>query len=589
MGRSASSKSEGIGRVRPRLAAVTGAAVLCIALLAGVPGQARAQTTLISGLGGTAGYGTQCLGQNDDGSSNSIDITTSFPGGLNFFGTTQTRVFVNTNGNITFAGGLPTYTPDPFPVAARPMIAPFWADVDTRHEESDPFGLGGCSGPGDGEAVMGPPCDNPAQNGVWWNFSSGRAVFTWDRVGYYQCHEDHRMTFQLILTAATGCVGPGDFDVEFRYTQCDWETGDASGGSGGFGGTPAQAGFDAGNERDFIMIEGSRAAGIARHLCDDSNVAIDGTWRFSVRAGVVLCPDAGMPCTLPGLLGACAEGRTNCVGMGTECVQQVEPVPERCDNIDNDCDGMTDEMDGTALCVAPDVCIAGVCTPMCFEGGCLEGQTCTAMGCIDDACVGVMCAEGQRCVAGTCVGACDGVRCPAGQMCRGGRCFDACLGVTCDECGVCEDGACVAECTAMSCGAGETCGADGHCIETACAGVTCSAGTFCRGGTCVDACEGATCPFGETCRMGMCVPEDPPDAAFVGLDASFEGVDGGGFAFPDAALGFDAGAAAGDAGRRRGGSTTGCACRASAGAPVPGHAWLVGLGVALLLVRRRRP
>ncbi|GAB4208092.1 MAG: hypothetical protein OHK0013_26260 [Sandaracinaceae bacterium] len=559
-------------------------------LTALAPSAASAQTTLISGLGGTAGYGTQCLGQNDDGSSDAIDITPYFPSGLNFFGTTQTRLFVNTNGNITFAGGLPTYTPDPFPVASRPMIAPYWADVDTRHEDSGPFGFG-CTGPGDGEAVVAPPCDNPRENGIWWHFSPGRAVFTWDRVGYYQCHEDRRMTFQLILTTPTGCVSPGDFDVEFRYTQCDWETGDASGGSGGFGGTEAQAGFDAGNERDYVMIEGSREAGIARRLCDGSNVGINGTWRFSVRSGVVLCPDAGMPCTIPGLRGACAEGRTNCVGMGTECVQQVEPVPERCDNIDNDCDGMTDEVDGAPLCVAPDACVAGTCTPMCFEGGCLEGQTCTAMGCVDDECVGVTCAEGQRCVRGTCVGACDGVRCPAGQMCRGGRCFDPCMGVTCDDCAVCVDGACVARCSATSCPAGQSCDMDGRCVESACAGVTCGGGTFCRGGTCVDACEGASCPYGETCRMGRCVPEDPPDAAFVGLDASLEGVDAAGLVLPDAAVEMDAGTSGADAGRRRAPSSGGCGCSvpgrpggASEGSVLTA---LVLLGLAVTARRRR--
>jgi hypothetical protein len=572
----------------PRAGALTLGGLLAV-LVALSPAEADAQTTLISGLGGTAGYGTQCLGQNDDGSSNVIDLTPFFPGGLNFFGTTQTSLYVNTNGNVTFAGNLPTFTPDPFPVASRPMIAPFWADVDTRRPGGGPFGTG-CSGPGDGEAVIGPRCDNPSQNGVWWHLMPNRAVFTWDRVGYYRCHDDRRMTFQLILSTPTGCVAPGDFDVEFRYTQCEWETGDASGGTRGFGGTQAQAGFDAGNLRDYVMIEGSRMAGIARRLCDGSNVGINGTWRFSVRSGVVLCPDAGMPCTIPGLRGACAEGRTNCVGMGTECVQQVEPVPERCDNVDNDCDGMIDEVDGAPLCVAPDVCVAGTCTPMCFEGGCLAGQTCTAMGCVDDACVDVSCGEGQRCVRGTCVGACDGVRCPAGQACRGGRCFDACMGVTCDDCAVCVEGACVARCSPTSCPAGQTCDTDGRCVESACAGVTCSGGSFCRGGACVDACEGASCPFGETCRMGRCVPEDPPDAAFAGLDASLEGVDAAGLVLPDAASEMDAGAGP-DAGRRRAPGSDGCGCS------VPGRdedvsapsilAALALLGLAVTARRRR--
>ena len=41
-------------------------------------------------------------------------------------------------------------------------------------------------------------------------------------------------------------------------------------------------------------------------------------------------------------MGACAVGRTNCVGAGVECVQQVFPETERCDNADNDCNGVVD-------------------------------------------------------------------------------------------------------------------------------------------------------------------------------------------------------------------------------------------------------
>ena len=40
---------------------------------------------------------------------------------------------VNNNGIISFTVAIPTYTPDPFPLAGDlELIAPFWGDVDTR-------------------------------------------------------------------------------------------------------------------------------------------------------------------------------------------------------------------------------------------------------------------------------------------------------------------------------------------------------------------------------------------------------------------------------------------------------------------------
>ena len=33
---------------------------------------------------------------------------------------------------ISFTAPVPTFTPEPFPIANRFLIAPFWADVDTR-------------------------------------------------------------------------------------------------------------------------------------------------------------------------------------------------------------------------------------------------------------------------------------------------------------------------------------------------------------------------------------------------------------------------------------------------------------------------
>jgi hypothetical protein len=327
-------------RHRSGLVAVAFAAVLSFATVA------DASVPLLWGFGGVRDYGTHCLSPNDDGSSAVIDLTPAFPSGLRFFGGTYTTGYVNTNGNITFYGAEPVYTPNAFPVAAHPMIAAYWADVDLRpmtDSDLDPF-MGTCRGydmatgsPGDG------PCQNPDHNGAWWYLEPDRMVITWDNTGYYDCHLDLVMDFQMILTAVEGCGGTaGDFDVEFRFNRCEWTTGDASGGSGGFGGTPAQVGFDAGDGTNFVQIAGSMTGDINNIACNESNVGEPGRWVFQIRGGTVICPDAGEPCTIAGAVGVCAEGRTNCVGAGTECIADLEPSEERCNALRRDLRGVRD-------------------------------------------------------------------------------------------------------------------------------------------------------------------------------------------------------------------------------------------------------
>jgi MYXO-CTERM domain-containing protein len=535
-----------------------------------------------AGFGLASGPADGCLHLNDDQSGPRIDITPFFPGGLRFFSMTHNSLFVNTNGNITFSDALGTFTPDAFPVAARPMIAPFWADVDTRASS------GGCT------ATTAGTCVPNAEDQVWWHFEPGRAYITWDEVSYFNCQRDRRNSFQLILSAVEGCGGftGGDFDVEFRYNRCEWDTGDASGGTGGFltstfGGAAAQAGFDAGDSVNFVEIMNSRVTRtINRTLCEDSNVGIPGVWRFQIRGGSVICPDAGDACTVPGAMGACAEGRTNCVGSGTECVQQIEPRAEICDNIDNDCNGVVDDGSDSELCFdISQSCVNGVCVDNCFEGACNAGLTCSGDGvCVDPACAGVTCAEGERCEAGACIPACEGIVCPEPTSCVAGRCVDVCAGLTCDDCTACEAGSCVPRCTSDSCGAGEECAPDGRCISAGCTGVTCSAGTVCRAGACVDACLDAICPPGDVCTGGTCVRRERPDA---GPLPDVPRQDAGGPIEVDGGEGMDAGGrdAGADAGRRPSGSSGGCGCRASAGSSSAGA--LLAL-VALALGLRRR-
>lgn len=387
--------------MKRRVTTVLLACSLASAFVASGPAHAA---PLLSGLGGPGGFGAGNLAANDDGSSAEIDVRAAFPGGLRFFGMTFTSLYVNNNGNVSFGGPNGTFTPEAFPVASLRMIAPWWGDVDTR---------GGGA---------------PTRNGVYWSIAPGRFVATWHDVGYYNTHDDRRNDFQLILTAAG--PGRGDFDVELRYNRCEWTTGDASGGSGGFGGTPAQAGFDAGNLHDYVSLPGSLTMSVLG-LCDTSNVDIAGVWRFAIRDGEVTCPGVGDAC-VTGQPGVCAAGTMRCRSMDESvCVANAAPSDEICDGEDDDCDGSTDEELGTTVCgvggceVTVDNCVGGApqtCVPGAPRPETCDGSDDDCNGAIDDlaplrcgvgACevMGPACAGGivQECVPGA----------PAPELCNG--------------------------------------------------------------------------------------------------------------------------------------------------------------------------
>ena len=83
-------------------------------------------------------------------------------------------------------------------------------------------------------------------------------------------------TFQCVLITN----GRKSF-VIFNYAdgEIQWITGDASGGLGGFGGTPAQAGFNAGDGLRFANVPGSQTAEIV-NIDSTSNVNRPGVWIF---------------------------------------------------------------------------------------------------------------------------------------------------------------------------------------------------------------------------------------------------------------------------------------------------------------------
>lgn len=316
------------------------------------------------------------------------------------------------------------------------------------------------------------------------------------------------------------------------------------------------------------------------------------------------CNLGGDPCTVPGAMGICAGGVTECAagGMTTQCRQTVMPTTEVCDNIDNDCNGMVD--DGANLCPNPgDVCTQGVCRHPCdnTEFPCAVGLACDADGlCKDPACIGKTCGANQVCRGGTCVGGCDGVTCPHGQRCQLGNCVSACDGVMCPSDRVCENGACQPPCNNMcrTCKAGTTCNmTSGVCVETGCQNKTCPSGQVCVAGNCQDGCTGVTCPGGQQCMNGSCTPVAPPDAgapAGSGGGGGFSivgtGGAGGSTSVGTGGSGTSTGTGTGSAGAT-GQTPTGkintCNCEVAQGPGAAGVALLLA-GVVVAAGRRRR-
>ena len=66
--------------------------------------------------------------RNDDDFSGPIALGFSLP----FYGGSHTNFWANDNGNISFGGGLWSYTPTGPQDVGQPIIGPLFADVDTR-------------------------------------------------------------------------------------------------------------------------------------------------------------------------------------------------------------------------------------------------------------------------------------------------------------------------------------------------------------------------------------------------------------------------------------------------------------------------
>ena len=198
----------------------------------------------------------------DPGTPRSLGFT------IDFFDTQISGVFVNNNGNVTFDGPLDDFVPFDLTQTQRQIIAPFFADVDTRAQ-------------GSGVVVYGTDTvDGHPAFGV-----------IWDNVGYYDVHTDLLNRFQLVLIDRSD-TGPGNFDIEFDYDRIAWEAGDIE-GVGGLAneGTGPRAGYSNGGDTSLQLggsgsprafLDGTAATALTQHGFGSTQ---PGRYVFPVRDG----------------------------------------------------------------------------------------------------------------------------------------------------------------------------------------------------------------------------------------------------------------------------------------------------------------
>lgn len=222
--------------------------------------------TINTGLGGPQDLGegsfrgsTLTAGNYDDGSVR-VDITPVFgPSGINYFGTSYTSLYINTNGLITFQGPVTAYTPTSLSSLPYPAIAAFWSDVNITNGTAN------------------------GSNNIYWDLdpTTGRVTITWLDVRAYSGPGSARNTFQVVLQH----THDGNFEIDLIYQKIQW--------TNGYTGT-AQVGLTDGGANDYIVPGSGNAAALTGY----PNAGLDsgepaGVWSTRFLNGNPVCFVAG--------------------------------------------------------------------------------------------------------------------------------------------------------------------------------------------------------------------------------------------------------------------------------------------------------
>jgi cysteine-rich repeat protein len=437
-----------------------------------VAGGARGRGQFGERSGGAVDYGEFTLGPADDESSDAIDIRPVFgAAGVNFFGTNYTSLYVNNNGNLTFGDAQGDFTPD-IEGASLPIIAPFFADVDTTVEMS----LG--------------------RNLVYYDLDTVGHVFTatWYLVGYWEQKTNPLNSFQVRLINR----GAGDFDIEFRYSLIRWAVSDS---------VVARAGYSAGDFVNFAEIAASGNQTAMLQLDNKSNVHDPGRFVFQVRQGLAqICGNR-----IPEGTEQCDDGNTNdgdgCdVNCNSLCGNRTINPGEGCDDGNSvNGDGCSDTCiaeRGYHCAGAPSVCAPGcgngivIGSEQCDDGNNVDGDGCTAHCTVE---IGYVCVGAPSVCVGCGNGVVDGV-----EQCDDGNGLpnDGCSSCRIDPCHACtgQPSACSPQPDTTACDDGKFCNGADTCTGGTCvhAGSPCAAGMECDN-ACDEASVSCYVPAGTAC------------------------------------------------------------------------------------------
>lgn len=170
---------------------------------------------------------------------------------LPFFALRHTGTYINNNGLLSFLAQVTDYSPTSF-LSTTPIIAPFWADVDTR--------------PANGGQVWYRTTTNGLQlDAISSEIRTGypgadafnatfAQIVTWDRVGYYQQRTDKLNTFQATVVS-DGILSYAIFKYPtngINWAQTDYGTSSSW----------PLAGFSAGDAVNYYEVAGSRTASL---------------------------------------------------------------------------------------------------------------------------------------------------------------------------------------------------------------------------------------------------------------------------------------------------------------------------------------